>query len=294
MKPDRLVSASTYLVAAVVTALLAFAPARAQESVDVNSATKEQLEGLPGIGGKIAAEIVRERDENGPYGSLEDLQSRVTSLTNNALSKARGQLRVAAAQEQLVIREGKVVSNDVVKKVLMRFAGEPTVREVQNQVVEYVRVHPDVVDSWRTRARVRALAPRFSAEGQGTNDQDLRKVTNLDNAAAEIESSTDSVTGRLTLEARWDLDRLIFEPQEMAVSREAVRTANLRDRVLEETTRRYFERRRLQVDLELQPPTDLTDRVRKELRLQELTADLDAFTGGWFSEKLKNAGRSPY
>lgn len=277
----------------VLAALLFVAPARAQEIVDVNSATREQLESLPGIGAKIASEIVRERDENGPYAGLDDLQGRVGSLTASVMGKARSHLRVAAA-EQVLIQEGKVVSKEVVRKVLMRFAGEPSVREVQTRAIEYVRVHPDIVDSWRTRARVRALAPRFSAEGQGTLDNDLRKVTNLDKTEAEIESTTDTNTGRLTLEARWDLDRLIFEPQEMAVSREAVRTANLRDRVLEEVTRRYFERRRLQVDLELQPPTDLTDRVRKELRLQELTADIDSFTGGWFSEKLEKAGRSPY
>jgi hypothetical protein len=80
----------------------------------------------------------------------------------------------------------------------------------------------------------------------------------------------------------------------MAVAREAFRATTLRDRSLEEVTRRYYERRRLQIELELTPPTDLGDRVRKELRLQELTADLDAFTGGWFSEKLEKAGRAPY
>ena len=116
-------------------------------------------------------------------------------------------------------------------------------------------------------------------------------LTDLDATDSETEVTTGTSTGRLTIGATWELDRLIFEPQEMAVAREAVRTANLRDRVLDEVTRRYFERRRLQVDLELAPPTDLSDRVRKELRLQELTADIDAFTGGWFSDKLQKAGR---
>jgi hypothetical protein len=279
--------------AAAFVFLLVASAAHAQEAVDVNSATREQLEGLPGIGAKIASEIVRERDENGPYSSVDDLQSRVPSLTASVMNKAKGLLRVSAA-EQVVIQEGKVVSKEVVRKVLMRFAGEPTVKEVQARALEYVQVHPDIVDSWRTRARVRALGPRLTAQGQGTVDNDLRKVTNLDATDSEIESTTDSNTGRLTVEARWELDRLIFEPQEMAVAREAVRTATLRDRVLEELTRRYFERRRMQVDLELSPPTDLADRVRKELRLQELTADIDSFTGGWFSEKLEKAGRAPY
>jgi hypothetical protein len=238
-------------------------------------------------------EIIRERDENGAYSSYEDLQQRVPSVTATVLNKAKANMRIAQA-EQVTITEGKVVSREVVRKVLMRFAGEPTVREVQDRTIEYVRVHPDAVDSWRTRARFNAIAPRLTTAAQGTLDDDLRTIQNLDATAAEIETATKSNTGRLTIGATWDLDRLIFEPQEMAVAREAVRTANLRDRVLEEVTRRYFERRRLQVDLELAPPTDLADRVRKELRLQELTADIDAFTGGWFSEKLEKAGREPY
>ncbi len=273
---------------------LAFAVAAgAQEPVDVNTATREQLEGLPGIGAKMASDVIREREENGPFSSLDDLRSRVSSLSSSAVRKAGSYLRVGAA-EQVVVEEGKVVSKEVVRKVLMRYAGEPTVREVQGRAVDYARVHPDIIDSWMGRARWRAIAPQFTAEAQGTVDNNLRKVTNLDATAAPVNATTDSNTGRIGLGARWDLDRLIFEPQEMNIAREAVRTANLRDRIIEEVTRRYYERRRLQVDLDLSPPTDLADRVRKELRLQELTADIDSFTGGWFSEKLEKAGRSPY
>jgi hypothetical protein len=151
-----------------------------------------------------------------------------------------------------------------------------------------------MVDSWRGRARANALAPRFQVGATGDVDRNLRSVTNLNATAAPVEAKDENNSGRLQVVGTWELDRLIFEPQEMNVSRETVRVANLRDSMLQEVTRRYYERRRLQVDLDLTPPTDLGDRVRKELRLQELTADLDAATGGWFSEKLKAAGRAPY
>ncbi|MCC7108862.1 MAG: helix-hairpin-helix domain-containing protein [Deltaproteobacteria bacterium] len=290
MQPSHAPRAALLAMVAASLFLLAL-PALAQEQVELNSATREQLEALPGIGAKTASEIVRERDEAGAYSSMEDLQARVPSVTSSMASKIRGLLRIGAA-EQVVVQEGKVVSKEVVRKVLMRFAGEPTIREVQERAISWVQVHPEVADSGRGRARANALAPKIVVAGQGTLDDDLRVVEQA--GEADIEAKTNANTGRLTVGATWDLDRLIFEPQEMAVAREAVRTANLRDRVLEEVTRRYFERRRLQVDLELAPPTDLGDRVRKELRLQELTADIDAFTGGWFSEKLEKAGRAPY
>lgn len=264
--------------------------AAAQELVDVNTATREQLEALPGVGAKTASDIIRERDENGPFGSVDDL-NRVPSMTAALLGKLKGLVK-AGGTDQILIKEGKVVSSETVRKVLKRYAGEPTVREVQEQAVAYSNVHPEIIDSWRLRARTNALAPRLRTGAQGTLNRDLRTVTQT--GEADTEFKNDDNGGRLTVETTWELDRLIFEPREMDVAREAVRISNLRDRVLDEVTRRYFERRRLQIDIELSPPTDLADRVKKELRLQELTADIDAATGGWFGDKLKDAGRAPY
>ncbi|MBM4282874.1 MAG: ComEA family DNA-binding protein [Deltaproteobacteria bacterium] len=274
----------------VAAALVVATPSLADEPLDLNTATREQLEALPGIGPKIAADILREREENGPFGSLDDL-TRVPSLSPAAISKLKALVKLTGG-DQVVVQDGKIVSNDVVRKVLKRYAGEPTAREVQERAIEYVRIHPEIIDSWRLRARTNALAPRLSTDAQGNTNNGLRTVTTTGQAPQEVR--TDDTGGRLSVSATWELDRLIFEPQEMAVAREGVRVANLRDRVLDEVTRRYFERRRLQVDLELAPPTDLGDRIKKELRLQELTADIDAATGGWFSQKLVESGRAPY
>ena len=276
-----------------VAFLVAAAPAVAQ-GLDVNTASQAELEALPGVGAKIAADIIREREEGGPFASVDDL-TRVPTMTTGVLGKIRGSIRAGNArkpQETVVLQEGKVVSGDIVKKVLQRFNSEPTVREVQQQAIAYMRVHPQDVDSWRLRARTNALAPRLTTQVQGDLNDDRRTVEQPGDPT--IVSQTNDQSGRLVIGAAWDLDRLVFEPQEMAVARESVRIANLRDRVLDEVTRRYFERRRLQVDLELSPPKDLGDRVKKELRLQELTADMDAVTGGWFSEKLLESGTDPY
>ena len=280
-------------------AAMAAAPSSAQTTVDVNTATQSELEALPGVGPKTATDIIRERDENGPYASIEDL-ARVPSMTNAVMNKVKALVRAGSAsaaaaprrrEDTVVVQDGQVVSDDVVKKVMQRFAAEPTAREVQTQAIDYLQVH-HVVAGWRSRARLNAIAPRLQTTGYGTLNDDIRTVDQP--GTPTIESLDKDRGGRLTVGLTWEFDRLIFEPQEMAVARESVRTANLRDRVLDEVTRRYFERRRLQVDIELSPPRDLADRVKKELRLQELTADIDAATGGWFSQKLSDAGRAPY
>ena len=44
------------------------------------------------------------------------------------------------------------------------------------------------------------------------------------------------------------------------------------------------------VENALSPIYDDMERMRRDLRQQELTADLDALTGGWFSIELKKRG----
>ena len=52
--------------------------------------------------------------------------------------------------------------------------------------------------------------------------------------------------------------------------------------VLKTVTETYYERKKLQSELSLNPPKDETARIEKQLKLEELTAKLDYLTGGWF------------
>ncbi len=62
----------------------------------------------------------------------------------------------------------------------------------------------------------------------------------------------------------------------------------LRDDILDEVTSYYYERRRLQIELLEAPPSNMRSRIKKDLRVQELTANLDALTGGYFSSSVKS------
>ncbi|GLI34466.1 ComEA family DNA-binding protein [Desulforhabdus amnigena] len=46
-----------------------------QAKVNINTANAAELEKLPGIGPKIAEQIVQHRDANGPFKTVEDLKS---------------------------------------------------------------------------------------------------------------------------------------------------------------------------------------------------------------------------
>jgi len=62
----------------------------------------------------------------------------------------------------------------------------------------------------------------------------------------------------------------------------------LRDDILDEVTKLYFERLRVKNELDNLSLEDRKKRFEKELRLQELTAYLDALTGGYFSQQISN------
>jgi competence ComEA-like helix-hairpin-helix protein len=280
--------------AILVLALLLAAQVTYAQRVNINTADADELDTLPGIGPKTADEIIRDRAENGSFDAPEDL-ARVSGISSGTLNKVIDKITVSSGAYGKGVKGGKkVVSPKMVKQLLAEYDSEPGVREVQDAAIAYARSHPSIVDSWRTRVRTSDLLPQFRMKVDTDFDRDIRTRTNLDATEAVVETVDNDNSLQLEVQATWELNKIIFDRDELGVWRETIRMANLRDRVVDEVTRRFYERRRLQIDLKLSPSVELADRVRKELRIQELTADLDAMTGGWFGRKLVAAGQEPY
>ncbi|RMD71121.1 MAG: ComEA family DNA-binding protein [Gammaproteobacteria bacterium] len=67
--------------------------ALAQEAIDINTATAEQLETLPGIGPKKAQAIIDYREKHGPFQSVDDL-TKVPGIGQKILEKIRDKITV--------------------------------------------------------------------------------------------------------------------------------------------------------------------------------------------------------
>jgi competence protein ComEA len=63
-------------------------------AVDLNGAGAADLAAVPGIGPGLAADVVREREERGPFRAVDDLR-RVRGVGPVRLERARPYLRVA-------------------------------------------------------------------------------------------------------------------------------------------------------------------------------------------------------
>lgn len=179
--------------------------------------------------------------------------------------------------------------------VLARFENEPDVRAVQEMALEYSKTDPRYIESWLSASKNAAWLPEFQAKfgydfGDGYDYDYLTDPTDPTAAAVQQLAGASADTGYdLEFRAKWRFDKLVMSSERIRVISESQDVVKLRDKILEEVTRVYFDRRRLQVDMLLNPG-DLKTQLKNELRLQELTAQLDAYTGGRFSAALGKAG----
>ena len=86
---------------------------------------------------------------------------------------------------------------------------------------------------------------------------------------------------------------MIWNPDQTSIDSRSKLMVELREDVLDQITRLYFERRRVQQELtqaksnEVSGNLDRELKSEKEMRLEELTALIDALTGGGFSRKME-------
>jgi comEA protein len=74
----------------------ASAEATTQSVVDLNSATAEQLETLPGVGPRTAERIIEYRRDNGSFKKIEELMN-VRGIGERSFLKLRPVVKVGAA-----------------------------------------------------------------------------------------------------------------------------------------------------------------------------------------------------
>ena len=101
---SQMQSLTRRVAAAALALALAFAlaggvaHAAGDAPVDINKATAEQLESLPGVGEKLAQRIVEYREQQGPFGSVEELMN-VRGIGEKSFEKLRDRLTVGTAKK---------------------------------------------------------------------------------------------------------------------------------------------------------------------------------------------------
>jgi hypothetical protein len=204
---------------------------------------------------------------------------------------------LVAAAAALFIAAPQAHADDEVDEVLAKFDHEPKIRDVQIAAIKYYNVSPSKIASLRSRTRTKALIPGISVGFTNSLSSFNRAVDDIifrNVGIAKLEEQNADFMG-FSASARWSLDRLVFNAEELDV----MSLIGIQDGLQREVTALYYVRRRLQIELLLNPPKTLASRLSGRLRLEELTGLLDAYTGGYFSRqiaknlKAKGMARAP-
>jgi len=172
------------------------------------------------------------------------------------------------------------------------FLNEPSIRDVQRAAIQYAQVDPEKIKTWQAQVEKKAWLPKFSV---GMNS-DKNKTTS-DNIYGSYTGGGQSYIGPddktfynnfgWDVSLSWDLSDLVWNADQTSIDSRSKLMTELREDILNEVTRLYFERRRLQYEiLGCEMNYSQVD-LEKKMRLDELTALIDALTGGTFSQEIE-------
>ena len=169
----------------------------------------------------------------------------------------------------------------VIGALLPARAVEPSVGAVQQAAVRYIECEPSALRALERDARAFGALPEVQLSGSfdGDRQSDLDPFDN-------VEGQSNDTGWEVSVDLEWDLADLVTSYERIRTLSEQQRRMELRRRVLEDVTRCYFDRLRAIAEIELTPGLEPAARAQLRLRVDEITAQLDAMTGGEFSRML--------
>jgi hypothetical protein len=172
----------------------------------------------------------------------------------------------------------KVTQADIAR-ALRRYAKEPSVQKVVEIALKTMSSDPKKAEEMASRARDTGWLPivRFGVRrglGQGSAQY---QTVELDKTSLSTDDDF-AIEGSLTFE----LDRLVFDRNEVAIAREERSARETQSKVIRAVISLYFERRRLQLERDLGQASD----IAQEVRIAEIEAILNSFTNGAFGSMI--------
>lgn len=172
------------------------------------------------------------------------------------------------------------------------FSDEPSIRDVQKMAIAYARVNPKKIGAWESQAQKKAWLPQLS---MGLDSDRNRTIS--DNVYGSYTGGGQAYTGPRDktfysnlgwdVSLSWDLGELVWNPDQTSIDSRSKMMSELREDILNEVTRIYFERRRLQIEMLRRQGDQDEFYIERKMRIDELTALIDALTGGEFSEEIE-------
>jgi hypothetical protein len=157
------------------------------------------------------------------------------------------------------------------------FKDEPDILEVQKKALSYAGVvEPAQIEKHRILARIKAILPTLKFD----YDKTITYYSNTNSTRFAVGPYDWGVS------LSWNLSDLIWSEQQRLIDSQARLLIELRNDLLDEVNKLYFERLRIKQEL-LSGNLEPNKYKEKIIKLKELTASLDALTGGCFSQLIR-------
>lgn len=164
---------------------------------------------------------------------------------------------------------------------------EPSMGEVQRHAVRYANVLNGKIKRWHAESRMAAVLPSlyFGKDFDLSNNVDIDRGGTSD-PDKFIQGPLDK-SRSWNAHVSWNFADFLFSSNQTSIDSREKLMVELRNDILAEVTRIYYERRRLQMDLIFNPGGTEQEHLEKIMRVEELTSLLDGFTGNYFSRRLE-------
>lgn len=176
------------------------------------------------------------------------------------------------------------------KSLEIVYNSEPDIGELQRAALRFNEVDPEKIKKWRSEARLKALVPKVSVgfDNSRSNSYEIYTSATKD----YVVGGPDDISEGIDVSVSWDLGNMIWSDDQTNIDVRSRLTTQLRNDILDDLRRVYFERKRLQFESVAFPPKDMKARFEKQLRIQELTQAIDDLTGNYLSEHVKRSPES--
>lgn len=196
------------------------------------------------------------------------------------------------------------------RELQRRWRTQPTLAELGFAALRFASVVPEAWTEMSVRARLAAYAPQLRASYRFVNGRpnqwqyviliddgdpiDMSSPDDLLDLYRDGEAELRPAIGdrhEVFVTATWNLDRLLVSPSEVGLARLRPEMANAEQRIVSKVRALYSAHRRLESELYLTRESAAgAGYAVKLLRLAELTAQMDAMTGGYFLRTLQERG----
>lgn len=204
-------------------------------------------------------------------------EERLIAITEEGFVQYPLQPPIPETTPSLAIYHPSAATLSLLRELLKR---EPSAREVHKHVIRYANVGNGKIKRWHAESRLAGLMPSFSF---GKN---LDRNASITTYSGKYITGPEDVSKGWDADVSWDLGDTIYSSDQTSIDSREKLMVELRNDLLSEATRIFYERRRLQIGRVFTPPASEQEHLESLLRMDELTALLDSMTDGFFSKKI--------